>query len=59
MKKEEIKLGMYVDFKLDYEESGKIISLPDKNGYVNIDGGDSEQGPLEFNIHIDELTEME
>ncbi len=55
MKKEDCKPGVYVFWKGDIEEQGQITSKPDKNGYVNITGPDTEQGPQDFNVHYSDL----
>ena len=55
MKKENVKIGMYVDFKADWEQTGKVLTKPDRNGYVDIEGSDTEKGPEEFNIHYSRL----
>ena len=56
MQRNEVKIGMYVEWKGDYEESGKVISI-DKQGWVTIEGPDSERGPQEFNVHCSQLEE--
>ena len=56
MQRNEVKIGMYVEWKGDYEESGKVISISDQ-GWVVIEGPDSERGPQEFNVHCSQLEE--
>jgi len=58
MKRENVKIGMYVEWKADYEEQGTIVSLPDRGGWVDIEGPDTEQGPQMFNVHISYLEEV-
>ena len=57
MKKNDVKVGMFVDFKQDIEQSGVVIKLPNDNGDVLIDGPDSEDGPTTFLIHYSRLEE--
>lgn len=59
MKKNEVYIGMYVEWKADIEEYGVVVSLPDNNGYVNIEGPDGESGPREFNVHYSQLDKAE
>ena len=57
MCKEDVKVGMWVFFKQDYEVSGKVVSKPDRNGYVNVQGPDEETSDGMYNVHYSQLEE--
>ena len=56
MKKEDCKPGVWVDGKQDMEFTGKILTKPDKNGYVDIQGPDEERSDGIINEHYSRLT---
>ena len=47
---------MQVFWKGDYEETGIVIAI-DKQGWVTIEGPDTEHGPEEFHVHCSQLEE--
>ena len=57
MSREDVKIGMYCYWKGDIEESGRVRTLPDRDGYVDIEGPDTERGPQDFNVHYSDLEE--
>ena len=59
MDRDKVKPGIYVNFKADYEVSGKVLTYPDRNGYVDIQGPDEERGDGKYNEHYSNLEEEE
>ena len=56
METQSIKKGDWVSWKADYEMEGKVLTNPDKQGWVDIQGPDEETSDGVYNVHISQLT---